>query len=218
MDREFWLERWQKQEIGFHQDEVNPHLLQYWPGLDLNEGSEVFVPLCGKSRDMFWLRNRGHAIVGVELSDIAVKSFFAEHGYVPVKCSRGEFDIFEADGIRLLCGDFFELTGADLKDVTSVYDRASLVALPPDMREHYAMHLIDILRPSARILLVTFDYPQNEMSGPPFSISPEEVERLFGKRTEISLLAQENMLESNPRFRERGLTRLHENIFVLTRK
>lgn len=216
MKKDFWLERWERKETGFHQDEINPYLRLHWPELHLTEGCEVFVPLCGKSRDMLWLREQGHAVLGVELSPIAVRAFFEECGHAPHRATVGKFDCCEADGIRILCGDFFDLSKDDLAKVGAVYDRASLVALPPEMREAYASHLLGILPPATRILLVTFDYPQAEMPGPPFAVSAGEVEALYRERAEVRLLAQADVLAQNPRFRERGLSRLQESIFLLT--
>lgn len=216
MNRDFWLERWERKETGFHQDEINPCLRQHWPELHLAEGSEVFVPLCGKSRDMLWLREQGHAVLGVELSPLAVQAFFEENGLSPQRTKGERFDSYEADGIRILCGDFFDLRRDDLAKVEAVYDRASLIALPPEMRERYARHLLNILPPATQILLVTLDYPQTEMSGPPFAVSAAEVEALYRRHAGIRLLAQLDVLEQNPRFRERGLSKLQENIFLLT--
>jgi len=216
MDKDFWLQRWEREEIGFHQDEVNPYLHQYWRELFPDHSSKVFVPLCGKSRDMLWLRKLGHPVLGVEFSAIAVQAFFEENGYQPQHTSSQGFQHCEADNIHILCGDYFDLGKADLAGVHAVYDRASLVALPPEMRERYASHLVDILPSGTQILLLTFDYPQTEMPGPPFAVSVSEVESLYGSRAEIRLLAQHDALPENPRFRERGLSRLQENIFLLT--
>jgi thiopurine S-methyltransferase len=216
MKKEFWLERWERAEIGFHQDAVNPYLLRYWGELQAAQGGEVFVPLCGKSLDMLWLRQQGHAVLGVELSPIAVRDFFAENGLALTHARAGQFDQCEAEGIRILCGDFFELTREHLAQVRAVYDRASLVALPPEMRARYARHLAEILPSGTQVLLVTFDYPQQEMAGPPFAVSVAEVQALYGPYAEIRLLAQADVLELNPRFRQRGVTRMQENIFLLT--
>ncbi len=218
MKKEFWLERWERAEIGFHQDEVNPYLLQYWPELQAAPGGEVFVPLCGKSLDMLWLRQQGHAVLGVELSPIAVRDFFVENGLALTHASAGQFDRCEAEGIRILCGDFFELTREHLAQVCAVYDRASLVALPPEMRARYARHLAELLPSGTPVLLVTFDYPQDEMNGPPFAVSVDEVQALYGAYAEVRLLAQVDILEREPRFKARGVTRMQENIFVLTMK
>jgi len=216
MEKDFWLERWEREETGFHQDDVNPYLRQYWQELKRAPGCEVFVPLCGKSRDMLWLRQQGHPVLGVELSPIAVQSFFTENGYIPHHDNNKKFDRCDADGIRILCGDFFDLSKDDLANVSAVYDRASLVALPPEMRERYASHLVSILPPATQILLITFDYPQTEMSGPPFAVSVDEVEKLYRDYAEIRLLAQLDVLAQNSRFQQRGLSSLQENIFLLT--
>jgi thiopurine S-methyltransferase len=221
LKREFWLERWERQETGFHQDDFNPYLRQYWQELRLARDSGVFVPLCGKSRDMLWLRDQGHRVLGVELSAIAVQSFFRENGYTPLQVSRhqvadGRFEQCEADGIRILCGDFFDLGKADMEKVAAVYDRASLIALPPEMRERYVRHLVSILPPATQILLVTLEYHQPEMQGPPFSVSASEVEAFYREHAEVRLLAQMDVLAQNPRFQQRGLTRMVENIFLLT--
>lgn len=216
MKRDFWLERWERGETGFHQDEINPYLLQHWPELHVAPGGEVFVPLCGKSLDMVWLRERGYFVLGVELSPIAVQEFFKEQGLTPDRESREKFDNYIADGICLSCGDFFDLRKEDLAQVSAVYDRASLVALPPEMRERYARHLVSILSPGTQILLVTFDYPQAEMAGPPFAVAANEVVALYRDYAEIRLLAQQDALAQNPRFQQRGMTRLQENIHLLT--
>lgn len=216
MDKGFWLERWQRAEIGFHQSEINPYLLRHWHALQVKPGSQVFVPLCGKSLDMLWLRQQGHDVLGVELSPIAVRDFFVENGMTPTHVAGSPFERCEAQDIRILCGDFFDLTRADMAQVGAVYDRASLVALPLEMRAHYAHHLLHILPPGTPMLLVTFDYPQQEMAGPPFAVSPQEVRALYGDHAEVRLLAQEDVLEQNPRFKARGVTRLQENVYQLT--
>jgi thiopurine S-methyltransferase len=218
MEKEFWLERWERAEIGFHQDDINPWLARYWHRLAAAPGSKVFVPLCGKSLDMAWLRKNGHSVVGVELSPLAVEAFFDEQGISPATTQTARFRECEADGIRILCGDFFDMTRADLDGATAVYDRASLVALPPEMRQRYAQHMLDILPAGARSLLVTFEYDQSIMGGPPFAVTPDEVHALYSGGAEVELLERSDVLEENERFKARGLNALHENIFMLTRR
>ena len=216
MKKEFWLERWEKAEIGFHQDEINPYLLSHWQELSISGSREVFVPLCGKSMDMVWLCQQNCTVLGVELSPIAVQDFFKEHGQAPQHEISGKFECCEADGIRILCGDFFDLSKEDLAKVSLVYDRASLVALPPEMRQRYARHLLDILPEATQILLVTFDYPQAEMPGPPFAVTVNDVEALYSQYAEVCLIDQQDVLAQNPRFQQRGVSRMQENIFLLT--
>lgn len=217
MEKDFWLERWERQETGFHQDDVNPWLARYWETIAPAAGGTVFVPLCGKSRDMLWLRKRGHPVIGVELSPIAVEAFFTENGYAPATSTLRDFRQCEADDIRILCGDFFAMTADDLAGVDAVYDRASLVALPPAMRQKYASHMLDMLAPGTRVLLVTFEYDQTAMSGPPFAVTPEEVYALYGSRAKVEKLATIDVLEDTPRFKARGLQWLNENIFCVTK-
>ncbi len=216
MKKDFWLERWERGETGFHQNAINPYLRRYWQGLHVARGGEVFVPLCGKSLDMVWLRQQGFFVLGVELSPIAVQAFFKEQGQTPERASGEKFDNYVADGICLSCGDFFDLRKEDLAQVGAVYDRASLVALPPQMRERYARHLASILPSGTQILLITFDYPQAEMPGPPFAVSESEVEALYREYAGIRLLSQQDVLAQNPRFQQRGVSRMRESIFLLT--
>lgn len=216
MQKEFWLERWQREETGFHEGVVNAYLKQFWHELHLAHGSGVFVPLCGKSVDMQWLREQGHPVVGVELSEIAAQAFFTENNYTPKHSGDDRFEHYEANDIHIICGDFFDLRRGDLAGVKAVYDRASMVALPPEMRLQYAQHLLNILPQQARILLIAFDYPQTEMQGPPFALASAEVEALYREHADIRLLAQVDVLAQNPRFQKRGLSRLQESIYLLT--
>jgi len=216
MKKDFWLERWEREEIGFHQAEINPYLPRYWQELRLAKNGLVFVPLCGKSKDMQWLHEQGYKVLGVELSPIAVHAFFRENGYTPQLTSKGRFEQCEANDLSILCGDFFDLVKGDLAAVNAVYDRASLIALPPEMRERYVSHLTQILPPETMILLITVDYTQKEMTGPPFSVTSNEVEELYRDHANVRLLASMDVLAQNPRFQERGLSCLQENIFLIT--
>lgn len=217
MDTAFWHARWEAGEIGFHRDEIHVYLPRFWPRMGLAGGERVLVPLCGKSRDMLWLLEQGHRVVGVELSPIAVESFFRENGLEPELGATDRFTVSRLDEIELLCGDFFDLRPEEVEGVRAVYDRASLVALPPELRRAYARHLGGLLQPGTRVLLVTLDYPQEEMSGPPFSVTDPEVRGLFGEQFEIEPFDSTDILEDEPRFRQRGLSHLIERAYRLTR-
>jgi len=218
MNPEFWHERWQRNEIGFHQQEINLHLQGYWREVGVDAGACVLVPLCGKSRDMLWLAGAGHRVLGVEISPLAVQAFFDENGLVPEVSAAGPFESRRCGEIEILCGDFFALARERLRDVGAVYDRASLVALPPEMRRGYAAHLTQLLAPGTPVLLVTMDYPQEQMNGPPFSVTADEVHALYDAAFDVRVLAEVDILGENPRFRERGLTRLLEQVLLLQRR
>lgn len=217
MDPQFWHERWASGRIGWHRDQINPHLEAHWPRLNLPASARVFVPLCGKSRDLLWLAGEGHRVVGVELSPIAVEAFFDEAGLDPrIQAERG-FTRYRAGEVEILCGDFFALDRRTLGPVEAVYDRASLIALPPTMRRDYAAHMTGLLDPGAVALLITLDYPQGQMQGPPFAVGEDELRALYGEAFEIAQLAAPDVLGENPQLRERGLERLREAVYVLRR-
>jgi len=218
MQPDFWLTRWQRGETGFHQDAVNPWLENHLAALRLQAGEHVFLPLCGKARDLRFLADHGFRVTGIELSDIAVEDFFREQQLTASRHDGDGLRVYEAGGIRIFCGDFFRLTKARLGAVDAVFDRAALVALPPGMRAEYATHLASLVPTGARDLLVSFDYPQAEMNGPPFSVPQAEIRSLFGAHFDIAALGRADILASEPRFRERGLTALTETCWLLVRR
>ena len=217
MDHSFWQERWQQNEIGFHMDERHEYLHQFYHRLHVGPET-VFVPLCGKSPDLLWLRQQGARVVGVELSQLAVEAFFSENS-LPVRTdSIDSFDRYQSDGITLLCGDLLRLDAASLDGVRGVYDRGSLVALPPLMRQQYARHLCHILPADCRMLVVSYDYDQSEIAGPPFAVPMAEIEELFGNEFSVELLVEQDTLLNHNTLRQRGLSRLTEFACLLTHR
>lgn len=218
MEPGFWHERWERAEIGFHQREINLHLQQFWNRLGLRSGQRVFAPLCGKSRDLLWLAGEGHPVTGVEISPVAVEAFFRENGLQPRRWRDGAFEVWEEDEIRILLGDFFALEPRQLADVAGVYDRASLIALPPTMRERYARKLETVLPAGVQVLLVTLEYDQSALAGPPFAVGEAEVRALYAPAHEVELLYTRDALSEESRWRERGLTWLLEKVYRLTHR
>jgi thiopurine S-methyltransferase len=127
------------------------------------------------------------------------------------------FDLYQAERLDLYCGDFFELSRELLGPFAAVYDRAALISWKPELRARYVAHLTALTSHGARTLLITMEYPQAQMSGPPFSVTTDEVERLYGGDHSIQLLARSDILASEARLRARGVTELHEVCYRLTR-
>ena len=217
MNPDFWHARWQQNQIGFHQQDINLHLQDYWPLQGVQEGGRVFVPLCGKSRDMLWLLSQGYRVLGVEISPIAVQGFFEEHDLEPRITRRGRLESWACEDLEILCGDFFHLGPDDMAGVSAVYDRASLVALPPAMRVDYVAQLARLLGADASVLLVSMEYPDHEMQGPPFSVTQGEVESLYQPAFQVNLLASVDILNENDNLRRKGLTRMQEKVYQLVR-
>ncbi len=218
MQPEFWHKKWASNQIGFHLPQVNPHLQRFWPQLGLEESARVLVPLCGKSLDLLWLAHCGHEVLGIELSEKAVEDFFSEHQLDPAVSEQGPFSVYRAGSIELWCGDFFALTPGDVADCSALYDRAALIALPPSMRERYATHLKRILPKGSLGLLITLDYDQAEMSGPPFAVLDDEVQRLFGTSWGLKVLEDQDVLSESGKFLEAGVTRLEERVYRVSNR
>jgi thiopurine S-methyltransferase len=218
MDPSFWHERWEQNQIAFHQPEPNALLRRFWRQICPLSGAPVFVPLCGKSPDLVWLAERGHRVLGIELSPIAVADFFLENGLDPEKSHDGCFERWLTDRYLLLCGDFFALRREDLLDVGAVYDRAALIAFPPAIRRRYVDHLLATLCEGVLICLVTLEYDQGQMDGPPFSVLETEVRELFAEFGDIELLLARDALARSKRFRDRGLSWMTEKIYRLSPK
>ena len=178
MEAEFWHRKWERNEIGFHNAEAHPLLVTHFGALALPKGSRVFLPLCGKTRDIHWLLANGYRVAGAELSRIAVEQLFAELGETPDVAETGEMRRYRAEGIDIFAGDIFALSRDMLGPVDAIYDRAALVALPEEVRGRYAAHLADITSQAPQ-LLISFDYDQSQLEGPPFSVPDEDIARLY---------------------------------------
>lgn len=218
MHAEFWQARWARSEIGFHLPEVNPYLQRYWPALGLPEGARVLVPLCGKSLDLVWLAGQGYQVVGVELAPRAVEDFFTEHGLQPQVSDVGVFRHYQVGSLEIYCGDFFALSAQQLDGCTALYDRAALIALPAEMRTRYVKHLSQVLPSGCQGLLVTLDYDQDKMDGPPFAVSDDEVQHLLAANWQLQELECIDVLGENWKFLKRGLERLDERVYRLAKR
>lgn len=216
MEPSFWHERWQRSEIGFHEGNANANLVQFWSSLSLQPDERVLVPLCGKSLDMLWLAGEGFKVMGIELSEVACAAFFGENGLTPRRFREGAFEVWDADEIRILQGNIFDLQREQVADIRGVYDRAALIALPPEMRARYVRHLAAILPDAARTLLVTIEFDQAKRPGPPFSVGEADVRQLYEPAFEVELLHTGNLSGSNSSV-ERKPAR-DERVFRITRK
>ncbi len=211
-----WESRWNENRIGFHRGEVNPLLMKFGDCIT-DPSHRILVPLCGKTLDMLWLSKRCHTVIGSELIEKAVVDFFQENQLeytvseaMPLHCYRSEI-------ATLYQGDFFQLTPNHLGTIHVAYDRASIVALPQNLRAPYANHLVSLVQPGGTILLITFYYDQSLMSGPPYSVTPEEIQSLFQELCNVEPLFEQDVIESeSARFRQKGLTWLKEAVFRLT--
>ncbi len=192
METEFWADKWQRNEIGFHMAEANPALVAHFDTLALPQGARVFLPLCGKTLDIAWLLQNGYCVAGAELIETAIVQLFDELGITPEISSIGKLTRYSGPSIDIFVGDIFDLTADMLGPVDAVYDRAALVALPEEMRRRYTKHLAAITG-NAPQLLICFEYDQSQIAGPPFSVSRDEVTTHYADILDLTEIAASDL-------------------------
>lgn len=188
MEADYWHQLWDRGETGWDQPNPNRFLIAHWEKLNVPPCGKVFVPLCGKSKDMSWLVDAGFDVLGVELDESAVQAFFADRDDQPTVTREGNFTVYRTNRVSILVGNLFDLVPQQLSQVVAVYDRAALIALPAPTRRQYVVHLSNALPAQVKSLVVTFEIPAKEDSEPPFSVEQEEVETLWGNGYQMSVL------------------------------
>ena len=215
VDKQHWHDRWRDNRIGFHEETVNPHLQNFLPDFGLAPGSRIFVPLCGKAIDLSWLADQGYAVLGIELSPLALQAFFAEQGLDYERVDTDRFCEYRGERITLLQGDYFDLRAEDLRDCALVYDRAALIAMAAADRPAYCRHMLSLLPRACDMLLITLEYDQAEMQGPPFSTPVSEVREHYAAAFAIRELERNSIIDERPRWREAGLSAMDEVVLRL---
>ena len=207
-----WHERWVTEQIGWHRTVYNDMMVKHWASIDAKPNGTVLVPLCGKSLDMVWLAERGHDVIGLEMVELAVETFFREQNLTPEKATGQQHTTYRSGPYTVYHGDALTLE-ANTLHADAWYDRAAMIALPATARDGYVQQLRDQTSSGAVGLLITYAYPQHEMEGPPFSLPDEEVYRLFSDGFTVERL--ENMqLEDE---RGRGLSTISSSVFKIQR-
>lgn len=222
MEYEHWRARWRENRIGFHEGRPNTLLQANLPSL--GERRQVLVPLAGKAFDVLYLGALGHRVVAVELVEDAVRAFFDEQGIEPVVDEHGPFKRYRAGSLVFLAGDYFETTAELLGPTDALYDRAAIVALPPDLRVRYADHTRELLLAGGRALgrspaglVVTFEYDERERSSPPppHAVFEDEVRRGF-ERDGLTVRLAGDVDALDERQRAAGLTHCRERAWLIT--
>lgn len=210
MEASFWHNKWQNNDIAFHEGVPNNLLVKYFETLRLTKGTRVFVPLCGKTRDIAWLLEQGYEVCGAELHEAAIKELFNELHIEPYVEEQGSLLCYRGPRINIFVGDIFELTPDKLGKVDGVYDRAALVALPSDLRKKYCQHLISMTH-AATQLIITFNYDQKLVAGPPFSISKDMLQDYYSSHYSLHKLEELTVPGGL-----KGVTPAAENAWLLT--
>lgn len=177
MEPAFWQSRWSEGRTPFHEGRPNAHLVRH--GALLGTKRRVLVPLCGKAEDLATLASMGHEVVGIEMVGQAVDAFFAEHGLNPTERTVGGCRMLSAGRITVIHANLFDVDEMVVGPVDALYDRAALIALPPDVRARYVATVRRWLKPRSQGLLVSVEYPSDAIEAPPFSVKEDEVRALY---------------------------------------
>lgn len=214
MEAEFWVDSWNKggTATSFHRGDVHPYLVKHLPP-EFLRGKNILVPLCGKSNDLTWFRDHGAHVWGIELVDKAIQQFFAEQ---EISYTQPTPQRYEAERLTILNQDFFSITPEIVGRVDLVYDRAALVALPSEMRMRYIAQINRLVPPGGQQFINTLEYAPT-LPTPPFSITPQDIQRYYGAEYRIEQLESPTLPEHRM-VAKFNLDFLKEHAFLLTRK
>ncbi|MFK7893658.1 MAG: thiopurine S-methyltransferase, partial [Granulosicoccus sp.] len=185
-----------------------------WHKLQLAPGSSVLVPLCGDSPDMQWLLDAGHFVIGGDLNEQALLNFLTRHDLAYQRIEYSGLIELRGERIKLFAGDFMALGLEHTGVISGFYDRAATIALPYVMRRNYANHLIDLVGEAGAGLLISIDYDQSEMNGPPFSVPADSIQALYGRAFTLETAGQDDGPDVLGSLRDRGVSALVESAFV----
>ncbi|NP_001075374.1 thiopurine S-methyltransferase [Equus caballus] len=219
---EEWQGKWVTGKTIFHQEQghqlLKKHLDAFLKG---ESGLKVFFPLCGKAVEMKWFADRGHSVVGVEISELGIREFFTEQNL-----SYSEEPIIEIPGakvfksssgnISLYCCNIFDLPRTNIGKFDRIWDRGALVAVNPGDRKRYVDIMLSLTRKGFHYLLAVLSYDPTKHAGPPFFVSDAEVKRLFDSVCNIRCLEKVDALEE--RHKSWGIDYLVETLYLFTEK
>ncbi|WP_286261682.1 thiopurine S-methyltransferase [Thalassotalea atypica] len=215
MDASFWHRCWERNSLGFHQGSVHPFLTETLDPLFDEKSQRVFVPLCGKSLDMFWLAERMD-VVGSELSKIACHDFFTEQNIAYETTKSGDLVKYSFDNISLWQGDFFKLPAEQFPAFDWIYDRAAIIALPQELQEKYVAHLSSFVGKGTKLALISLEFPEHELTGPPFPVTEKQVNELFSE-FKVDCIASKELPDRQFAQRVFDVSYLKERLYIIER-
>ena len=220
MEKNFWLDIWNKGMIGFHASEYHPKLIEHLSKFTLKDKPHTFVPLCGKSLDMLYLVEQGHHVTAVEICPIAVESFFKENSIEFTKEENDHHACYRSEKLTIYCGDYFTLNKNYIGHIDFVYDRASNIALPYKMRTEYYKKMAELTSTDSQFLIINFEHDNENVPGPPFSVKSDEIithyQNLF--ECDVEILEAFSKKITIERFTSLGLAKADYKVIKIKRK
>ncbi|KAM9307702.1 putative thiopurine S-methyltransferase [Gastrophryne carolinensis] len=167
-----WKRNWEIGKIVFHEKEKHPLLVEFLDEMiNGRQKLNIFFPLCGKNVDMKWLAEKGHTIVGVDISEIGLKQFFEEQSVPFVEEAVPDIPgakVFKStsENISLYCCSIYQISDSVIGKFDGIWDRGSLVAINLIERQRYVDIMLSLLNQDCRYLLITVDFNPALIQGP----------------------------------------------------
>ncbi|MBK7956863.1 MAG: methyltransferase domain-containing protein [Bacteroidetes bacterium] len=178
LDRDYWNNQYIAETTKWDLGQISPALANFFDGLS-DKNSKILIPGCGSAYEAQYLLDKG--FTNLTLIDIA-----------PHLVARLQNHFQGNPHIRVIEGDFFELTG----EFDLIVEQTFFCALPPSMRPKYVWKMHQLLAPEGMLagLLFHVQFEQN----PPYGGSKSEYEALFKGAFQLSALS-ETSLSAAPR-------------------
>lgn len=211
----FWQQHWSDGQTAFHLDDIHPDLQVFLPVLSLELGDTVFVPLCGRTLDIGYLLNVGYNVIAIEMVEYAVQQLFNQLSIVPEVSGWKQGKCYRADHLTVYVGNYFDLSSDECAEVSAIYDRAALAAMPYKLQQRYCQHLGDITV-YAKQLVIASAFDQTKMQGPPFTITPQHIQQYYGQHYTIELLNEIETIKEEMDFQKQQLDSFIRRTYLLT--
>lgn len=227
----YWTNRWVNNDIGWNETDGNKLMWKYFPDVlktklpeKKPEELRVFVPLCGKAKDMYLLYQMGFTVVGIEISKEAIDDFFTENG-VEEKEMNQPFRSSKDGRLILGQGDLFTFSGDKSQPIQLpfekfdvMWDRGSFVALNAKDRTAYASMMMSLMADDGLYLLCSLVYDISEYGGPPLTATTEDLMQFYGERCDIQVLDKDDLFSRQEKWKKRGLSMIDEVLHLITLK
>ena len=178
-----------KSEDPDYLKKVDPILMKNIKQLTAGQSNlRIFVPMCGKTPDMLWLAEQGHAITGVEINARYIKAFFREADLEYTLRSEQftatkKVNVYEAKGkdITLYQCDIFDYNVEVSGQFDAIWDQSAIPVVNekgPRQLKRYTSLMQALLKPDGRHMVEVCKHGSN-------FVDEKMLKSLFGDKSEV---------------------------------
>lgn len=170
----FWEARYQEGAARWDIGQPAPPFVKFLNSPGAPVDGRVAVLGCGRGYEALLFASRGFEVVGFDFAPSAIAA-----------ASR----LAQAAGIsaRFLQRDIFDLVDEFTGYFDFVVEHTCFCAISPEKRPQYVRLVNSILRPGG--ILIGLFFTHSRAGGPPFGVTPAEIERYFSGDFDIISLA-----------------------------